>query len=84
MPHLKKLFANESIGAYSRTYGKLNHCDKGYDSVKISYTNECEGEVAFFSAKHWDRRNRANLNESANPCHDAPVVVPNGTRTHST
>ena len=35
---------------------------------------EGEGEVAFFSAKRWDRRNRADLFESATPCHDAQVV----------
>ena len=35
-----------------------------------------EGEVAFFSAKHWDRRNRADLIESVTPCHDAQVVGP--------
>ena len=33
-----------------------------------------EGEVVFFSAKRWDRRNRADLIESATPCHDAQVV----------
>ena len=33
-----------------------------------------EGEVAFFSAKRWDRRNRADLIESAIPYHDAQVV----------
>ena len=33
-----------------------------------------EGEVAFFSAKRWDRRNRVDLIESATPCHDAQVV----------
>ena len=33
-----------------------------------------EGEVAFFSAKRWDRRNRADLIESATPCHDVQVV----------
>ena len=37
---------------------------------------EGEGEVAFFSAKRWDRRNRADLIESATPCHDALVVGP--------
>ena len=37
---------------------------------------EREGEVAFFSAKRWDRRNRADLIESATPCHDAQVVGP--------
>ena len=35
---------------------------------------EGEGEVAFFSAKRWDRRNRADLIESATPCHDALAV----------
>ena len=35
---------------------------------------EGEGEVAFFSAKRWDRRNRADLIESATPCHDAQVM----------
>ena len=33
-----------------------------------------EGEVAFFSAKRWDRRNRAGLIKSATPCHDAQVL----------
>ena len=28
-----------------------------------------EGEIAFFSVKRWDRRNRAGLVESATPCH---------------
>ena len=37
---------------------------------------ESDGEVAFFSAKRWDRRNRADLIESATPCHDAQVVGP--------
>ena len=37
-------------------------------------SSEGEGEVAFFSAKLWDRRNRANMIESATPCHDAQVV----------
>ena len=37
---------------------------------------EGEGEVAFFSAKRWDRRNRTDLIESATPCHDAQVVGP--------
>ena len=35
---------------------------------------EGEGEVAFFSAKRWDRINKADLIESATPCHDAQVV----------
>ena len=33
-----------------------------------------EGEVVVFSAKRWDRRNRADLIDSATPCHDAQVV----------
>ena len=33
-----------------------------------------EGEVAFFSAKRWDRRNRAGIIECPTPCHDAQVV----------
>ena len=39
-----------------------------------SAKGEGEGDVAFFSAKCWDRRNRADLIESATPCHDAQVV----------
>ena len=35
------------------------------------FEGEGEGEVAFFSAKRLDRRNRADLIESATPCHDA-------------
>ena len=41
-----------------------------------STEGEGEGEVAFFSAKRWDLRNRADLIESATPCHDAQVVGP--------
>ena len=44
---------------------------------------EGEGEVAFFSTKRWDRRNRVDLIESATPCHDAQVDGPTGTRTHA-
>ena len=40
----------------------------------VEKLGEGEGEVAFFSAKRWDRRNRAGLIESATPCHDAQVV----------
>ena len=32
------------------------------------------GRVAVFSAKHWDRRNKASLIESTTPRHDAQVV----------
>ena len=35
-----------------------------------------EGEVQVFSAKHWDRRNRADLVESASPSCAAQVVGP--------
>ena len=45
--------------------------------ASISFgVGEGEGEVAFFSAKGWDRRNRGNLIESTTPCHDAQVVGP--------
>ena len=37
---------------------------------------EREGELAFFSAKRWYRRNRADLIESATPSHDAQQVGP--------
>ena len=40
------------------------------------FLSSSEGEVAFFSAKRWDRRNREDLIESATPCHDAQVVGP--------
>ena len=43
---------------------------------RFSSLNEGEGEVAFFSAKCWDRRNKADLIESATPCHDAQLVGP--------
>ena len=46
-------------------------------SLEVLHTlpsNEGEGEVAVFSAKRWDRRNRADLIESATPCHDAQVM----------
>ena len=43
---------------------------------KIWNESEDEGEVAFFSAKRWDLRNRADLIEFATPCHYAPVVGP--------
>ena len=46
--------------------------------IKVTEAEESEGEgeVAFFSAKRWDRRNRADLIESTTPCHDAQVVGP--------
>ena len=52
-------------------YSKSDHFKKLPILIKIG---EGEGEVAFFSAKRWDRRNRADLIESATPCHDAQVV----------
>ena len=39
-----------------------------------SFDTEGESQVAFFSAIRCDRRNRANLIESATPCYDAQVV----------
>ena len=44
--------------------------------IRVREVGEGEGEVAFFSAKRWDRRNRADLIESATPCHDAQVEGP--------
>ena len=44
--------------------------------ISMILIGEGDGEVAFFSAKCWDRRNRADLIESATPCHDAQVVGP--------
>ena len=35
---------------------------------------EGEGDVAVFSAKHWDRRNRADLIKSVTHRHDSQVV----------
>ena len=46
---------------------------RNFFNFSLGY-GEGEGEVAFFSAKRWDRRNRADLIESATPCHDAQVV----------
>ena len=43
-------------------------------TMKGEGEGEGEGEVAFFSAKRWDRRNRADLIESATPCHDAQMM----------
>ena len=45
-------------------------------ATSSAVAGEGEGEVAFFSAKRWDRRNRADLIESATPCHHAQVVGP--------
>ena len=52
----------------------------GNSNEILQFTFSCsiegEGEVAFFSAKRWDLRNRVDLIESATPCHDAQVVGP--------
>ena len=53
------------------------------DSCLIPRGSHCEGEVAFFSAKHWNRRNKPYLIESATPCHDDQVVGSIGYGTHS-
>ena len=52
------------------------HFDFSFTMLSQICKGEGEGEVAFFSAKRWDRRNRADLIESATPCHDAQVVGP--------
>ena len=49
------------------------------DHVNINMqASESEGEceVAVFSAKRWDRRNRADVIKSTAPSYDAPVVRP--------
>ena len=38
------------------------------------YSKSGEGEVAFFSAKSWDRRNTADPIESVTPYHDTQEV----------
>ena len=53
---------------------RVKSVSNGTESVRFKGEGEGEGEVAFFSAKRWDRRNRADLIESATPCHDAQVV----------
>ena len=51
------------------------HNGHDFDSLgPKNITFEGEGEVAGFSAMRWNRRNRADLIESAAPCHDAQVV----------
>ena len=42
--------------------------------MQVTRSSKGEGEVTFFSAKRWDRRNRANLIESSTLRHDAQVV----------
>ena len=63
-----------------RKNGSGEHWRGGHPSLPPPFpallVGEGEGEVAFFSAKRWDRRNRADLIESATPCHDALVVGP--------
>ena len=44
--------------------------------LQIVCTCEGEGEVAVFSAKHWDHRSSKALIESATPHFDAQVVGP--------
>ena len=51
---------------------------------RIKIKGEGEGEVAFFSGKHWVSRKRADLIESVTLCHDAQVGGPAGYRNHST
>ena len=54
------------------------YLDSKIPKTTLYFEGEGEGEdeVAFCSAKRWDRRNRANLIESATPCHEAQVVGP--------
>ena len=59
---------DESIHCFEESAEPLPHLPA------VKGEGEGEGEVAFFSAKRWDRRNRADLIESATPCHDAQVM----------
>ena len=62
----------------------LNHFWKvcglsSFISFDFSYVHNvtgCKGEdeVAVFSAKHWDRKSREDLLESATSCHNAQVA----------
>ena len=47
-----------------------------FEKLFLTTSGRGEGEckVTFFSANHWDGRNRAAYIESATPCHDAQVV----------
>ena len=53
---------------------ELTHFVRHSTIPNLDLDSEGEGKVAFFSAKRWDSRNRADLIESATPCHDAQVV----------
>ena len=52
----------------------LNACCEG-SVIQFSHSDklsrEGKGEVALFSAKHWDRGERADLIDSATLCHDS-------------
>ena len=52
-------------------FGRRSHKNIGWSGL---YRGEGEGEVVVFSAKLWDRRNRADLIDSAIPCLDAQVL----------
>ena len=67
-------FTEDPIHTLRIPVNMVKRC-KMYESLLVCRLL-CEGEVAFFSAKRWDRRNRADLIESATPCHDAQVVGP--------
>ena len=56
---------------YSRMEGDIICCNDNLD-------------LEICQAKHWDCRNRADLIESATPCHDAQVVELYWGTTHST
>ena len=66
----KKGFQRESFDVSAGLHFLCKH----WERFMLNQNGEGEGEVAIFSAKRWDRRNRAGLIESATPCHDAQVV----------
>ena len=71
------------IGRQSLPRSSLIRCRTSKPAFTISQNLEGEGEVAFFGAKRWGRRNKIDLIESAAPYHDAQVVGLTGYQTHS-
>ena len=62
--HFYGLFIVATIVSYSM-FLLFNFSDKNILQIG-------EDEVSFFSAKHWDHRNRAEIFESTTHCHEGP------------
>ena len=69
-----RCFTNKVLRQVNHMFLLTNPILQLKSSFQCKTEGEGENEVAFFSAKCWDRRNRADLIESATPCHDAQVV----------